>query len=168
MKKSFHSIFLTLLLAVSASALEKSDQAHIKLPWDILQGVLKLDNKEVRLTWEEFQILLKHTAPQKLPSFAMKGSDVVMTREEFNRLVTSLIPPSTQGTTTAITKASYRGALKKDSLSLRATLRVDIRFPGGKPAPIDLFPGYHAFTEILLDGRPALTTIENEIGRAHV
>ena len=59
MKKSFHSIFLTLLLAVSASALEKSDQAHIKLPWDILQGVLKLDNKEVRLTWEEFQILLK-------------------------------------------------------------------------------------------------------------
>lgn len=167
--KWFRHLLIPALFAgmmVPAQAEDKPSNAKLRLPWEILQGVLKLDSKNVRLTWEEYRTLLRLTSSTKIPDFNMQGGDVLLTREEFTRLVQSLVPPAPQSAEASVSKASYLGRLAGGSAIFSATLRVEVPRRPPKPIRFDLFPGHVAFQEITLDGRPALADVEN--GRLYI
>jgi hypothetical protein len=163
MKRILLLILLSLLTGIPAAAKteDKSSNAKLRLPWEVLREVLKLDSKNVRLTWEEYHTLLRLTSPKKIPEFTMAGGDVVLSREEFTRLVQSLLPPSAPASAATVVKASYHGRLTGTSAIFTAFLRVEVTRRPVKPIRFDLFPGSVAFQDIKLDGKPALAEIEN-------
>lgn len=59
------TFFCLSFLHISLKAKE-ADHARLKLPWEIIKGMLKIDQDEVQLTWDEFQTLLQHTVQKKV------------------------------------------------------------------------------------------------------
>ena len=163
MKRVLPLILLSIMASLPGFAKidEKPSNAKLRLPWEVLREVLKLDAKNVRLTWEEYHTLLRLTSPKKIPEFTMAGGDVVLSREEFTRLVQSLVPPSAPSSAATVVKASYHGRLTGTSAIFTAFLRVEVPRQPAKPIRFDLFPGSVAFQDIKLDGKPALAEIEN-------
>ncbi|MBL8024510.1 MAG: hypothetical protein JNK54_09575 [Elusimicrobia bacterium] len=162
MKKLFPLLLFVLsCLSTFAQTEEKTSNAKLRLPWEILQGVLKLDAKDVRLTWEEYRTILRLTSSKKVPDFSMSGGDVILSREEFTRLVQSLIPPALPAAEAFVSKASYKGQLHGDSALFAATLRLEIPQRPAHPIRFDLFPANVAFQEIKLNDRHALAEVEN-------
>lgn len=168
MKKAFILILLTMWAGFPGLAKieDKSSNAKLRLPWDVLQDVLKLDAKNVRLSWDEYKTLLRLTAPKNMPEITRAGGDVILSREEFTRLVQSLVPPAPSSAEATVSKGSYRGKLVGSSAVFTAYLRVDVPRRPPKPLLVDLFPGQVAFQEIKLNDRPALAQVLN--GRLHV
>ncbi len=153
------SLLLFFLASGARQALSEKTSSHAKLrlPWDVLQKILKLDDKTIQLDWHEFYTLLQSSNPQDLPDFSLSNGQVVLTRKEFNRLIKTLIPPAPASSKIYITKASYKGRLKDDHVLLTAHIRLHNQQDTGKPIRIDLFPAHLAFHEVLLDNKPALT-----------
>ncbi len=141
-------------------AAEGQDSAKLRLPWETLQKLLKLGGDEVRLSWSEFQTLLRHTGVQKTPAYSVVQGEVVLSSAEFTRLVQSLQPPPPAASKSYITRAVYDAGLSGDSVRVQAALRLSLR-ETVKPLRLDVFPTQAAFEEILLDGRPALAEREN-------
>jgi hypothetical protein len=168
MKKTHILILLSMLGGFPGLAKieEKSSNAKLRLPWEVLQDVLKLDSKNVRLSWEEYKAILRLTAPKNMPEITRLGGDVIMSREEFTRLVQSLVPPAPASAEATVSKGSYRGKLVGSSAVFTGFLRVDVPRRPPKPLLVDLFPGHVAFQEIKLNDRPALAQVLN--GRLHV
>ena len=165
MKKVLSLLFVSLVLVAGHSAFAKTDDpsanAKLRLPWEVLQDVLNLDSKSVRLAWDEFRTLLRLTSSKKFPEFTMAGGDVVLSRDEFTRLVQSLVLPAPPVAEAAVSKASYHGRLVDSSAVFTAFLRVEIPRRPTKPLRIDLFPGSVAFQSIQINGKPALAQVEN-------
>lgn len=159
-KLSFLLFSLSLCLQVSAQA-KDTDQVKLNLPWDQLQQLLKLNQDEVRLSWEEFQALAQRTTQKSLPKFSISNGEVVLTREEFKRLVNSLLPPPAEPSVTYITKGTYKGKVVGESISVSAILELQLDKKDDKPIRIDLFPGNVAFRDISFDDGPAMTELEN-------
>ena len=147
MKRVLPLILLSVLATLPGFAKieEKSSNAKLRLPWEVLREVLKLDAKNVRLTWDEYKTLLRLTSPKKVPEFTLAGADVILSREEFTRLVQSLVPPAPSPAEATISKASYRGRLAGASAIFTATLRVEVPRRPPKPLRLDVFPGQVAF-----------------------
>ncbi len=162
MKRVIPLILLSILATLPGFARieEKSSNAKLRLPWEVLREVLKLDSKNVRLTWDEYKTLLRLTSSTKVPEFTLVGGDVILSREEFTRLVQSLVPPAPSPAEATISKASYRGRLSGASAIFTATLRVEVPRRPPKPLRLDVFPGQVAFQEIKWDGKPALAQVE--------
>lgn len=135
MKRVIPLILLSLLAGFPSFAKteDKSSNAKLRLPWEVLREVLKLDSKNVRLTWDEYKTLLRLTSSTKVPEFTLVGGDVILSREEFTRLVQSLVPPAPSPAEATISKASYRGRLSGASAIFTATLRVEV--PRRPPNP---------------------------------
>ncbi|MBK8576115.1 MAG: hypothetical protein IPN90_10750 [Elusimicrobia bacterium] len=163
MKRSVLLILLTALAVFPAFAKidDKPSNAKLRLPWEVLREVLKLDAKNVRLTWDEYKTLLRLTSPTKIPEFSMAEGDVLLSREEFTRLIHTLVPPEAPSSEASISKASYRGRLSGDSAIFTAYFRVEVPRRPTKPIRLDLFPGSVAFQEILLDGKSADAQVED-------
>lgn len=144
-----------LLAAWSAHAADTTDNARLKLPWDTIKSVLKIDRNEVRLTATEFETLLKLTSARPLPDYRITEGEVVLPRAEFTRLVQSLVPPAPEAAGAYLPKAVYRGRLENHAVRFSAALQLEIPRRPPRPQPVDVFPGGVAFEEILLDGKPA-------------
>jgi hypothetical protein len=163
MMKLWPLLLLSIVLGLPSMAQteEKSSNAKLRLPWEILQNVLKLDAKDVRLSWEEYRTILRLTSSKEIPDFTMAGGDVILSREEFARLVQSLVPPAPATAEAFVSKASYKGELDGDSALFTASLRLEVPQRPSKAIRFDLFPAHVAFHEIKLNGRPALAEVEN-------
>ncbi|HMU96334.1 MAG TPA: hypothetical protein PKA08_06110 [Elusimicrobiota bacterium] len=148
-----------LLAAWSAQAADTSDNARLKLPWDTIKSVLKIDRNDVRLTAVEFETLLKLTSAKPLPDYRLMEGDVVLPRAEFTRLVQSLVPPAPEAAGAYLPKAVYRGRLENHAVRFAAALQLEIPRRPTRPLSVDVFPGGVAFEEILLDGKPARTDL---------
>lgn len=161
MRHALPALMLGLALAVSVHAVEKTDQARLRLPWETLKGVLRIEQDQVRLSSQEFQTLLKLTSPTSIPPYNLSGGDVLLPRAEFTRLVQSLVPPANESANAYIPKASYRGRVSKDSALFSASLLIEVPHKPAKSLSLDVFPGQAAFQEISLDGRSALAEVRN-------
>jgi hypothetical protein len=162
--KKLLPLFLFLIVGGASSFSqdkEKIPNAKLRLPWEILQGVLELDAKDVRLSWEEYRTILRLTSSKEIPDFTMAGGDVILSRGEFARLVQSLVPPAPATAEAFVSKASYKGELDGDSALFTASLRLEVPQRPSKAIRFDLFPAGVAFHEIKLNGRPALAEVEN-------
>lgn len=149
------------LLAAPLLAAEKPDQARLRLPWESLKNILRIDQDRVRLSAEEFDALIKRTSRKNPPAHVVADGDVLLSRAEFTRLIQSLIPPAEPAATVFAPKAVYRGRLLKNSAVVEASLHVEVPEKPAKPIAWDAFPAQAAFQTIFLDGKPALAAVRN-------
>lgn len=159
--KRLPAFLFAALLALPAAAVEKSDQARLRLPWEVLKSVLRLDQDRVRLSAAEFDALVKLTSRQRPPDHVMADGDVILSRAEFTRLIQSLIPPADPAATVFVPKATYRGRLSKAGAVIEASLHMEVTQKPSKPLEWDAFPAQAAFQEISLNGKPALAVVRN-------
>jgi hypothetical protein len=161
MRRSLSLLTLFLSLWPALHAAEVPDKTRLKLPWDTLQRVLRLDGKDVRLTTREFDTLIRHTAVGRMPNHQVVDGDIVLSREDFGRLMQNLLPPAPPEAGALLTQGRYRARLVGDSVVVIADLTLETRPRTGQTLNVDLFPEGPGFQEILIDGRPAATRMEN-------
>lgn len=159
--KRLSALLLAAVFALPAAAVEKSDQARLRLPWEVLKDVLRIDQDRVRLSAAEFDALVKLTSRRRPPDHVVADGDVILSRGEFTRLIQSLIPPAAPAATVFVPKAVYRGRLLKNGATVEASLHVDVTQKPAKPLEWDAFPAQAAFQEITLDGKPALAVVRD-------
>ncbi len=155
-----------IFLSGTVAAQEKPEEGRVSIPWEEFRKLLELDKDEITLSWEEFQKILVQTGGKYLPPFQMKEETVVLTREQFKKLLDQMKPPVISAVTPPadflITKANYQGKMTKDNVLFRVDFSIEI-FPKEKDQflKIPLFPQNIALKEVLLDGKQALVVLEN-------
>lgn len=159
--KRLPALLLAALFALPVAAVEKPDQARLRLPWEALKSVLRIDQDRVRLSADEFDALVKLTSRQRPPDHVVADGDVLLSRAEFTRLIQSLIPPAAPAATVFVPKASYRGRLSKSGATIEASLHIEVTQKPAKPLEWDAFPAQAAFQEISLDGKAALAVVRD-------
>lgn len=170
MKHFKNSLFILLLALTIPSWAEETTAAKAKgdgelsLPWTAFEKLLKLDQDNVLLTWDEFHKLIKQTGVQEMPSFQLQNGQVSLSRGEFKSLLNRMKLPAGEGAKTFLTKALYTGKVTRKGAVITAKIHLQVINDGPEyiPVRIPLFPGDIAFEDILLDGKPAL--IENVDG----
>jgi hypothetical protein len=181
---SFKPLFLVALFGLALPTWAEDVQptnadgtGELSLPWTAFEKLLRLDQDNVILTWDEFQRLVKQTGVQEMPPFQLQDGKVSLSRTEFKNLLNRMKLPAGEVSKTFLTKALYTGRVTRKGAVLTATLSLQILSEGPvfTPARIPLFPGNVAFEEILLDGKPALienangwTTVTSPTPGAHV
>ena len=167
MKYLINTLFILLLgFTLSIRAEEtvpaKGDgDGELSLPWTAFEKLLKLDQDNVRLNWDEFQRLMKQTGVQEMPPFELQNGQVSLSRTEFKNLLNRMKLPAGEGAKTFLTKALYSGQITRKGTVITAKIHLQVINDGPEyiPVRVPLFPGDIAFEDILLDGKPAL--IEN-------
>jgi hypothetical protein len=136
---------------------------ELSLPWAAFEKLLKLDQDNVLLTWDEFQRLLKQTGVQEMPPFQLPNGQVSLTRAEFKNLLNRMKLPAGEGAKTFLTKALYTGKVTRKGARITAKIHLHVLNdnPLYIPAKIPLFPGDIAFEDVLMDGKPALIETDN-------
>jgi hypothetical protein len=158
---------MAIFLSMSSFPQEKKeDKGEVSIPWDEFRKLLELDIDEVVLSWEEFQKILAQTGKKYIPPFQLKDEKVVLTREQFKRLLDQMKPPVITvihpPADYLITKAAYRGRITRNNALLRANLSTEI-FPKERSqyVKIPLFPMNIALKDVLFDNRPGVVILEN-------
>jgi len=158
--------FLGLALLSPLARANASDNTRLKLPWAQIQKLLNINKDEIRLTWGEFQTLLRHTRQKRVPALTISDGDVVLSKEEFKVIINSLILPPPPLSQSYLTKAEYAGVVKKDSVAFKTTIHLHLHNKKGKLLELNIFPGSVGFEEVLFDGQPANT--EHRGGRLYL
>jgi hypothetical protein len=163
------SLILLFFLYSSLWAEEKfptsSSTGQISLPWDKFQKLLNLDEERISLNLDEFAAIVRQTEARNLPPFAVKEGRVVLKREDFKKLLTSMKPPVTDPTLGdfALTRADYKAIVGKDSTEVSATFTIDVlpRLGRKDPLLVPLLRKEVALKAVTLDGKDALVTEKN-------
>ncbi|MBN1273319.1 MAG: hypothetical protein JXB26_13710 [Candidatus Aminicenantes bacterium] len=159
-------IGLGVLICLPAFSQEKSEEGTVRIPWDEFRKLLELDKDEVVLSWQEFQKIINQTGQKFPPPFQLRDEKVVLTREQFKRLLdqmkphldTAIQPPADF----LITKASYSGTISQTGASFQAQMTAEV-FDKIRTqyVKIPLFPQNIALQNVQWDGRNALVFLEN-------
>jgi len=139
---------------------DNSGESRITIDWEEFRSLLKLDVDEMRLSWEEFSRLMEQTGAKYEPEYRVDKGEVVLTREEFKKLVNKMKPPTGDGLTPPaeyiLARATYNGIMGKESTSFNVLLNLEIFGKDKKTyLKIPLFQESLAISEIKLDGNPA-------------
>jgi len=170
LSRIIHLFFLVLFVLFSSLTVfpqEKTEKALVSIPWDEFRKLLELDKDEVVLSWVEFQKILNQTEKRYVPPFQLKDEKVVLTREQFKRLLAQMKPPVITAIRPPadflITKAAYKGRITEKNAIFRANFSTEI-FPKKDRAQyvkIPLFPMHIALKDVFFDNRPGLVILEN-------
>jgi hypothetical protein len=165
-KKTGSYIFLiglSLFLLLSGFALRanNSEDSKITIDWKEFRSLLKLDVDEIKLSWDEFAKLMEQTGAAYEPEHRVENGEVILTREEFKKLVDRMIAPTGEGWKPPaddyiITRASYNGVMGMSSTNFTVLLELEIFDKQQKSyLKIPLFGEDLAISEVRLDGKPA-------------
>lgn len=144
---------------------EKEEEGSVRIPWEEFRKLLELDKDEITLSWEEFQQILKQTGFQYVPPFQLKDERVILTRDQFKKLLNQMKPPVSAvihpPSDYLLTKAVYKGSLSGDGSAFRSSFDIEI-FPKKRThfIKIPLFPVNLALKDVLFDGKKALVLLE--------
>jgi len=161
------SFYLLLLFSFFSFTLEadNSTDSKVTIDWKEFRSLLKLDVDEIRLSWGEFARLMEQTGATYKPEYKVESGEVVLTREEFKKLIERMKPPSGEELKPPmdyiITRATYNGVMGGESTTFTVLLNLEI-FDKDKKSylKIPLFQEGLAISEVQLDGRPASVITE--------
>ena len=135
-------------------------KSSITMDWEEFQKILKLDKDEIKLSWDEFTKLLSMTGSRVKPEYKVEGGNVILTREQFKKLIDQMKPPRRvylePPCDYLIRKANYNGVVANKSTQFIAILDIEI-FKKDKKTylKIPLFREELAIEDIRFDGKPA-------------
>lgn len=160
----FYLLLLSSFFSFTLGADSPSD-SKITIDWEEFRSLLKLDVDEIKLSWEEFSKLMEQTGTTYEPEYRVESGEVVLTREEFKKLLDRMKPPLPTDLKAPrdyiITRAAYNGIMGDASTSFTVLLNLEI-FDRDKESylKIPLFQEGLAISEVQLDGRPASVITE--------
>lgn len=166
-------VFLFVLQSGILTAVEKdtdpvNGDTHSKviIQWEEFRKLLELDKDEITLSWDEFQKLLAQAGKETPPNFKIKEGKVILSREQFKRMLDEMKPPVEPGVSPPqeylITKGVYRGVMGKENVSFKAVFTLNIFDSSQKQyLKIPLFQQDVALEEVLFDDKPALVMVED-------
>ena len=168
-KNFFRVMFVVIFVALSFTAAfpqENKDEGSVSIPWAEFVRLLELDKDEILLSWEEFQKILAQTGNKYIPSFQMKDEKVVLTREQFKKLLNQMRPPDTTviqpPADYLITKAAYTGRITENDASFKVVFDLEIfDRKRNQYVKIPLFPRNVALKDIFLNGEKGIVVFEN-------
>lgn len=148
-----------------ARAQDASDGgSKLTVPWDEFKKLIDLDGDEMIISLETFRKLVAQTGAEVTPSHTLANGDVVLTRDQFNRLVDQMKPPSPTGPpppfSHLITKATYTGDMQDGSTRFEAAFVVHV-LQRGAYVRVPILPAGTALADMRVDGEPALVIVEN-------
>jgi len=169
----FFLIFLFGLLAgvtVMYAQGVSDEKGDVRIPWDEFRKLLELDRDEFVLSWSEFQLILRQTGLKHAPPFQLKDEKVVLTREQFKRLLNRMKPPKDTviqpPADYLLTKGAYKGSISAGSAKFYAAYNVEIfERQRSQYLKIPFFPVNIALKRALFDGKQALVVLE---GNRHI
>jgi hypothetical protein len=187
-KKTGNYIFLVILSLILLSTsfgfslrADDSKGSKITIDWNEFRSLLKLDVDEIKLSWDEFAKLMEQTGTTYKPEYRVEGGEVILTREEFKKIVDRMKPPPgvelRPPADYIITRASYNGVMGSQSTNFTVFLDLEIFDKHQKSyLKIPLFGENLAISEVKLDGKPASIITEggwhylstSEVGRHSV
>ena len=167
----FAAVFLfAICFSNGASAQQTQDkEGHITVPWNEFKRLLNLDSEEIVLPMEIFRKLLAHTGVATPPSHTISGGNVILTGNEFTKLVDQMKPPAGHDAHPPfdylITKALYNGKMTRDNTTFTGTFTVHV-LKKNAYLKIPILPRSLALEDIRIDGKQAL--VVSEKGYHHV
>jgi len=152
-------------LAITAHAQDMPENdTRLTVPWDEFKRLVNLDEDDIVISLETFQKLLAQTGTRTTPTHVLKDGNVVMTREEFKKLVDHMKPPPDPDATPPfvhlITKAMYTGEMKDNSTAFTAVFNVHV-LKKDAYVKVPILPRQVALADMKVDGKPALVVLEN-------
>jgi hypothetical protein len=160
------TLFMVLLTGLVLQAdNDLQDKGGVRISWDEFRKLLELDKDEFVLNWQEFQILLRQTGFKYVPPYQLKDEKVVLTRDQFKRLLSQMKPPEDPlikpPADYLLTEAVYTGRISAGSARFQAVYGVEVfDRPRTQFVKIPLFPVNIALKGAQLDGKPALVVLE--------
>ncbi|MDY7031213.1 MAG: DUF308 domain-containing protein [Thermodesulfobacteriota bacterium] len=170
-KHVFTAVFLFVIcFSCGAFAQQTQDkEGHITVPWNEMKRFLNLDSQEIVLSMEIFQKLLAYTGVAAPPSHTVSGGNVILTRNEFKKLVDQMKPPSGHDVLPPfdylITKAFYNGKMTRNNTIFTGTFTVHV-LKKDAYLKVPILSQSLALEDIRIDGKQAL--IVSEKGYHHV
>ncbi|UCG51456.1 MAG: hypothetical protein JSW58_14915 [Candidatus Latescibacterota bacterium] len=158
-------MFVVCGLFVTAHAQDKpDDEGKLTMPWDEFKRLVNLDEDEIVISMETFQKLLAQTGARTTPPHTMKNGNVVLTREEFKKLVDQMKPPVATDAIPPfdhlITKAVYSGTMKKNSTVFTAVFNVHV-LKNDAYVKVPILPMRVALADMKVGDEQALVVVEN-------
>ena len=143
----FSVVLLTAVLAAlpcfcqEAGVSPKSDPpAKLSLPWQEFKDILHLDDREIIISLETYEKLLKQTGVQTKPAHRIKDGNVILSRKAFESLVGQMKPPQDMNENPPyeylITKAFYHGRMQQESTQFEADFKVHVLKEGYVRIPV--------------------------------
>jgi hypothetical protein len=187
-KKTENYIFVIILSLILLSTsfgfalrADNSKESKVTIDWNEFRSLLKLDVDEIKLSWDEFAKLMEQTGTTYKPEYRVEGGEVILTREEFKKIVDRMKPPPgvelKPPADYIIMRASYNGVMGSQSTNFTVFLDLEIFDRHQKSyLKIPLFGENLAISEVKIDGKPASIITEggwhylstSEIGRHSV
>ncbi len=171
MKKTQLNLMLILSLSLCLGIFSKAhaddkkqEAANLTIPWDEFKKLLRIDENDIVISLETFQKLLVQTGIKNPPEHVVVAGNVVLSREEFNKLVSQMKPPSGDETDLPfeylITKAIYSGKMEQENTEFTGTFHIHL-LKEGKYLKIPILPQTIALKDVSIDEKQALVLSEN-------
>ena len=164
MKRSILALIFVFITTLSAFAQGIPSNSHLTVPWDEFKKLLQLHENEIVLSIETFQKLLAQTGVPEPPEHTLRAGEVVITRDEFNKLVNQMKTPTHPGmippANYLITKAVYSGVMQQNNTVFTANFNVHV-LTDGIYLKIPVLPQRMALQDVKLNGEQALIVNEN-------
>ena len=163
--QSSMTVFIILFTRLPGFAQGIQHKGAVEIPWDEFRKLLELDKDEFILSWEEFQKILQQTGFKYVPPFQLKEEKVVLTRDQFKRLLNQMKPPADPiiqpPADYLLTKAAYKGRISLGSAQFHARYDLEVFNRQRKQyVKIPFFPINIALKNALFDGKRALIVLE--------
>ncbi|MCK4524494.1 hypothetical protein KAU15_06170, partial [candidate division WOR-3 bacterium] len=145
---------------------EDNMNSSVRISWDELKELLKIDSDEVILTWDEFKKLIAQTGSEVKVEYNLQNGKVVLTREQFKKLLDNMkihiISPTKPPRDYIITKSEYTCRVKEKSTQIKTKLYMEI-FENDKNtySKIRLMPQSVALKEVKINNQKAIIMIES-------
>ncbi|OGB63075.1 MAG: hypothetical protein A2Y94_06635 [Caldithrix sp. RBG_13_44_9] len=138
--------------------------SQLTIPWEEFKKLLNLEGDQITLPMETFQKLLAQTGISNVPAYTVSGGNVILTREEFQKLVDQMKPPVSGDSQPPfdylITKAVYSGKMGKQTTNFNGIFTVHV-LKRDAYLRIPLLPQNMALEDVKVEGKAALVVSEN-------
>ena len=157
-------VFLFLMIPVCMTAQEKLQKdSQVTLPWDEFKKLLNMDGDKIVIPLETFRKLIAQTGVKTVPSYSVKDGNVVLSKEEFQKLVDQMKTPVDPATNPPfeylITKAKYNGKMSALNTEFSGIFAIHVLRSDGY-LRIPILQQNMALNEITVDNKPALVVSE--------
>lgn len=161
----FHLFLIFTFLFIPSNIIpQENNGSQLTIPWEEFKNLINPDDDEIIISFDTFQKLLAQTGANTTPQHKLANGNVIVKREEFNKLVDRMKPPDITGTKPPfdylITKAVYTGKMNKGSTDFKASFTVHV-LKDGLYIKIPILSQSIALSDIRVNRKPALVTGEN-------
>jgi hypothetical protein len=166
-KKTLITILLLLLalfLRGFANPMHAAEDEGIVLTWQEVSRLFDLKGDKIKLTWKEFQTLLRQMGHQIDKNVRVEGGIVTLSRDRFNRLLQKMQPAVVKVPRPPreyiVTEAGYSGAVNQNNC--RFTVRFKVFLFGQdrlKYISIPILSARTAVSGITVNGLPGMMQI---------